>query len=405
MRIGTFQSLSSRVNSVLEQQNRMSNLHMQATSGRRDTRLSDLGAEAGRLVDVGTERAGIVAAMDALKGLARTVGATDAALGNLEEIGQRARAMLVQAMGLANPKVDLYQVSAQARAMLDDALNVLNRQSEGRFLFNDIAPDIPPAAFRDEWTVAFNRTAPATVISVAFADGLSVSAPVATTGGTIDAGATADNLRDALAEAGRLGALVEIRADTDALYLLGNIGDATPGGVVSIATDPPGGIETAIRNTRERADIDVRTVDYATSDGGREALPRRVSGGIALAATVRVDEPAVEKLVRALRQLENADMQGPDGPRLAAQANALLVESLEDFGGLRAMVGLRAQEVEQLQSSFEIALIGAESTSSEIRDVDVAELMSKIASQQVQLEAAYMMLSKFGELSLVNHMR
>jgi flagellin-like hook-associated protein FlgL len=383
MRIGTFQSLSSRVNSVLEQQNRMSNLHMQATSGRRDTRLSDLGAEAGRLVDVGTERAGIVAAMDALKGLARTVGATDAALGNLEEIGQRARAMLVQAMGLANPKVDLYQVSAQARAMLDDALNVLNRQSEGRFLFNDIAPDIPPAAFRDEWTVAFNRTAPATVISVAFADGLSVSAP----------------------EAGRLGALVEIRADTDALYLLGNIGDATPGGVVSIATDPPGGIETAIRNTRERADIDVRTVDYATSDGGREALPRRVSGGIALAATVRVDEPAVEKLVRALRQLENADMQGPDGPRLAAQANALLVESLEDFGGLRAMVGLRAQEVEQLQSSFEIALIGAESTSSEIRDVDVAELMSKIASQQVQLEAAYMMLSKFGELSLVNHMR
>jgi flagellin-like hook-associated protein FlgL len=289
--------------------------------------------------------------------------------------------------------------------MLDDALNVLNRQSEGRFLFNDIAPDIPPAAFRDEWTVAFNRTAPATVISVAFADGLSVSAPVATTGGTIDAGATADNLRDALAEAGRLGALVEIRADTDALYLLGNIGDATPGGVVSIATDPPGGIETAIRNTRERADIDVRTVDYATSDGGREALPRRVSGGIALAATVRVDEPAVEKLVRALRQLENADMQGPDGPRLAAQANALLVESLEDFGGLRAMVGLRAQEVEQLQSSFEIALIGAESTSSEIRDVDVAELMSKIASQQVQLEAAYMMLSKFGELSLVNHMR
>jgi hypothetical protein len=31
--------------------------------------------------------------------------------------------------------------------------------------------------------------------------------------------------------------------------------------------------------------------------------------------------------------------------------------------------------------------------------------MSKIAAQQVQLEAAYMMLSKFGELSLVNHMR
>ena len=148
MRIGTFQSLASRVTSVLEQQNQMSSLHMQATSGRRDTRLSDLGADAGRLVDVGAERAGIAAAMDTLKGLGRTVGATDVALGNLEETAQRARAMLVQAMGLANPKVDLYQVSAQARAMLDDALNVLNRQSEGRFLFNDIAPTCrrPPFA-------------------------------------------------------------------------------------------------------------------------------------------------------------------------------------------------------------------------------------------------------------------
>ena len=67
MRIGTFQSLASRVTSVLEQQNRMSKLHMQATSGQRDTRLSDLGAEAGRLVDVGAERAGIAAA-DALPG-------------------------------------------------------------------------------------------------------------------------------------------------------------------------------------------------------------------------------------------------------------------------------------------------------------------------------------------------
>ncbi|MFZ9635508.1 MAG: flagellin, partial [Alphaproteobacteria bacterium] len=232
-----------------------------------------------------------------------------------------------------------------------------------------------------------------------------VEAAIVTQGGLIDAGATADNLRAALAAAGRLGAVVEIRADTGALYILGNVGDATPGGVASIATDVAGAVEARVRNTRERADIDVRTVDYATVDGTRDALARRVTAGISIAPTARVDEPAIEKLVRALRQLENADMQGPDGTRLAKQANALLIESIEDFSGLRAAVGLRAGEVEQLQSSFETALIGAESTSSEIRDVDIAELMSKIAAQQVQLEAAYMMLSKFGELSLVNHMR
>jgi len=405
MRIGTFQSLSSRVSSVLEQQRQMSTLQTQATSGRRDTRLSDVGASAGRLLDVGSEKNAILAAMDTLNGLGRTLDATDEALGNLQDIAQRGRAMLVQAMGVTNPKVDLYQVAAQARAMLDDALNVLNRQSEGRFLFNDIAPDTPPAAFRDEWTVAFDRSAPATRITATFADGLAVEAAIATQGGLIDAGATADNLRAALAAAGRLGAFVEIRADTGALYILGNVGDATPGGVASIATDVAGAVEARVRNTRERADIDVRTVDYATVDGTRDALARRVTAGISIAPTARVDEPAIEKLVRALRQLENADMQGPDGNRLAKQANALLIESIEDFSGLRAAVGLRAGEVEQLQSSFETALIGAESTSSEIRDVDIAELMSKIAAQQVQLEAAYMMLSKFGELSLVNHMR
>ena len=405
MRIGTFQSLSSRVGSVLEQQRQMSTLQTQATSGRRDTRLSDVGADAGRLLDVEGEKGAIFAAIDTLKGLGRTLEASDEALGNLMDIAQRGRAMLVQAMGVTNPKVDLYQVAAQARAMLDDALNVLNRQSEGRFLFNDIAPDVPPAAFRDEWTIAFDRSSPATKMTVTFADGLSVEADIATQGGQIDVGATADNLRAALAAAGRLGAVVEIRADTGALYILGNAGDATPGGVTAIAADVAGALETRVRNTRERADIDVRTVDYATVDGTREALARRITGGIAIAPTVRVDEAAIEKLVRALRQLENADMQGPDGPRLARQANALLIESIEDFGGLRASVGLRAGEVEQLQSSFETALIGAESTSSEIRDVDIAELMSKIAAQQVQLEAAYMMLSKFGELSLVNHMR
>jgi len=129
MRIGTFQSLSSRVSSVLEQQRQMSTLQTQATSGRRDTRLSDVGASAGRLLDVGSEKNAILAAMDTLNGLGRTLDATDEALGNLQDIAQRGRAMLVQAMGVTNPKVDLYQVAAQARAMLDDALNVLNRQS------------------------------------------------------------------------------------------------------------------------------------------------------------------------------------------------------------------------------------------------------------------------------------
>lgn len=405
MRVGTFQSLASRVGTVLAQQRQLSDLNMQATSGRRDTRLSDLGLDAGRLIDVASEQAGLTAAVESLKGIRRSLDATDGALSSLQDLAQSGRAMLVQAMGLDNPKTDLHQVNARARAMLDDTLNVLNRRSEGRYLFNDIDPQSPPAAFRDEWSVRFDPEVPVSKLRLGFADGLSVEVPVA--GGT-DAAATAgtaESLRSALSAAGRLGSLVEVRADTGALYLLGNIGDATPGGVVAITADPPNGILAAVRNTRERADIDVRTVDYVIADGSTEALARRVADGVAIVPTVRVDEPAIEKMIRALRQLENADIQGADGPRLLRQANALLIESLDDFGALRTNIGLRAEEVDRLQNGFDGAMINAESTKSEIRDVDIADLMTKIAAQKVQLEAAYMMLSRFGELSLVNHLR
>jgi flagellin-like hook-associated protein FlgL len=405
MRIGSSQSAATRIATVLEQQRGMSRLQTQATSGRKDTRLSDIAADVGRVVDLGFESARMRGAIETLNGLGRTLRASGEALGNLQDIAQRGRAMLVQAMGINNPNFDLYQVQAQANAMLDDAFNVLNRRFEGRFLFNDMAPDIPPASFRDEWTVRFSADSPPARITAAFADGLQVTADVVTTNGVVDPGATSDNLRAALRNAGRLGAVVEIRADNEALFILGNIGDAKPGGIVSLTADVANGIDAGIRNTRQRGDIDVRTIDYATVSSTRDALTRPVENGIALAPTVRVDEPAIEKLVRALRQLANADIQGTEGRDRLKQANALMIESIEDFGALRATVGMREAETGSLASAFELNQIATDSTVSEIRDVDLADLMTKIAAQQVQLEAAFMMLSKLGQLTLVNHLR
>jgi len=405
MRIGSAQSATTRIATVLEQQRGMSRLQTQATSGRKDTRLSDIATDVGRVVDLGFESARMRGAVETLNGLGRTLRASGEALGNLQDIAQRGRAMLVQAMGINNPNFDLYQVQAQANAMLDDAFNVLNRRFEGRFLFNDMAPDIPPASFRDEWTLRFKSGSVPTQITIAFADGLQATANVVLANGGVDAAATSDNVREALRSAGRLGAVVDIRADNDAMYILGNIGDAKPGGIVSLTADVPNSIDTDIRNTRERGDIDVRTIDYATVSSTRDALTRPVENGIALAPTVRVDAPAIEKLVRSLRQLANADIQGAQGRDRLKQANALMIESIEDFGALRATVGMREAETGSLASAFELNQIATDSTVSEIRDVDIADLMTKIAAQQVQLEAAFMMLSKLGQLTLVNHLR
>jgi flagellin-like hook-associated protein FlgL len=78
---------------------------------------------------------------------------------------------------------------------------------------------------------------------------------------------------------------------------------------------------------------------------------------------------------------------------------------LGDIGALRGRIGLRENEADQVVAGAEEALTFLQSSFADLTEVDMAELMSRMSQEQLQIEAAFMVLARLGDLTLLNHLR
>lgn len=154
---------------------------------------------------------------------------------------------------------------------------------------------------------------------------------------------------------------------------------------------------------------DLATLPVVADAFGNDSLrtQARVSEGMDLTYGLLADEVGT-KLAESLRSLQAT---GPvEGTLTIAQQNDLeaifseLRTALDQITDVQAANGRNGQQVAAYQERADVRMTQLESVVSKQEDVDLTEVVSRLLSQQVALEASYQAFSQIREMSLVNYL-
>lgn len=118
---------------------------------------------------------------------------------------------------------------------------------------------------------------------------------------------------------------------------------------------------------------------------------------------ITADEPAFEEMLRALSYMSYAGAN-LDGAVLE-QAFTMMKSAVDGLSDVRGRIGASSKVLESAKSGHEDYLTYATNLVSTLEDVDVAEATTRLAQDEVQLQASYLSLSRISELSLLNYLR
>ncbi len=376
-------------------------LEARISSGRSALSYSDLQGDTARYIASKNQLTEVQEYTRSTQTVGRYLTAADNALSSLSDIASNARAMLVRALGLDSPGVDQYQLKNQAKSLLDQAISSLNTQSEGSYIFAGATSDRAPVGFGSLTHLSPGPTQ-ATDSTVSLTVGPKATPLVV----TVPAGTSpAQAIKTALQEQGVPGlGRMSVTAD-------GNLEVAAADGVspfsVTVTGTTGGMIATSdTRNVRDTPpDSDTENFNYYQGLQGAAPRSAPIGAGTSISYGVSADEPAVERLLRALRVAETAQTQ-PTMDRAAVQkALGLMNDAISGISELRAHVGAQGKAVDDANSSNQLATVYVQNMVDETENLDLGTAMTSLSQQQLQLQAAYMILSRLSSLSLLNYLK
>ena len=200
----------------------------------------------------------------------------------------------------------------------------------------------------------------------------------------VDGGLGADVPLDTMIDgmAAELESALNLRLDGQYLFA-GSRSDAAP---VAIPAPPPTTADPAL---------------YYAGDSVR--LTARADLGLNLSYGVTADAAPVAGLIAALGQARAAHLADDRTGLEAAMAG--LEQALDGLTGLRAGVGVTAERLESVAEGQRSAILYLDEIVASIEDVDLAEVLTRIAADRTALEAGYAVTGKLASLSLADYLR
>lgn len=117
---------------------------------------------------------------------------------------------------------------------------------------------------------------------------------------------------------------------------------------------------------------------------------------------VTADEPGFERLIRAMDIVVKAAPGDRDALQHALDTS---VQAVDDIVDIRTRVAGSMTTIESINTRHDDFLLYAENTMSDLKNVDVAEAVSRMSTAQTNLQASYMTLARLGQNSLLNFLR
>lgn len=118
---------------------------------------------------------------------------------------------------------------------------------------------------------------------------------------------------------------------------------------------------------------------------------------------ITADEPAFEQMLRALSYMDYAGANLDNA--VLTEAYTMMKSAVDGLSDVRGRIGASSKVLESAKSGHEDYLTYTTNLVSSLEDVDVAEATTRLAQDEVQLQASYLSLSRLSELSLLQYLR
>ena len=121
---------------------------------------------------------------------------------------------------------------------------------------------------------------------------------------------------------------------------------------------------------------------------------------------IKANEPGIEKLVRSLYMVRNANVAPGSIDRATLEsALGLVIEAMDDIPDIRSKIGSDLLALEQMKTRHQDFTVFTNESISQIENVDVAAAVARLSIDQTFLEASYMLTARLSQLSLANFLR
>jgi flagellar hook-associated protein 3 FlgL len=147
----------------------------------------------------------------------------------------------------------------------------------------------------------------------------------------------------------------------------------------------------------------VFTADFDYFQGDTLQLAVRSAETFETTYGITANEPAFEELLRALSYMDYAGANLDNA--VLEQAFTMMKSAVDGLSDIRGRIGASSKVLESAKSGHEDYLTYTTNLVSTLEDVDVAEATTRLAQDEVQLQASYLSLSRLSELSLLNYLR
>jgi flagellar hook-associated protein 3 FlgL len=147
----------------------------------------------------------------------------------------------------------------------------------------------------------------------------------------------------------------------------------------------------------------VFTADFDYFQGDTLQLAVRTAETFETTYGITADEPAFEEMLRALSYMDYAGANLDN--TVLTEAFTMMKSAVDGLSDIRGRIGASSKVLEAAKSGHQDYLTYTTNLVSTLEDVDVAEATTRLAQDEVQLQASYLSISRLSQLSLLNYLR
>ena len=121
---------------------------------------------------------------------------------------------------------------------------------------------------------------------------------------------------------------------------------------------------------------------------------------------IKANEPGIEKLIRSLYMVLNANVAPGSIDRTTLDsALGLALEALNEIPDIRSKIGSDLLALEQMKTRHEDFTVFTQESISQIEDVDVVAAVARMSLEETFLQASYLLTARLSQLTLTNFLR
>ncbi|MBX2832606.1 MAG: flagellin [Rhodospirillales bacterium] len=146
------------------------------------------------------------------------------------------------------------------------------------------------------------------------------------------------------------------------------------------------------------------TTDFSYYSGNDDIASAKVADGTTIEYGITAQEDAFEQALRALNLAGNASSDPVDEDALS-EAMELVETAVAGLSELQNQVSYTQDQLESVVDMHTDFQLAAESTVTNLSDVDLAEAVVTLETLSIQLEASYSVTSQITDMSLFEYLR